>query len=189
MQKMLGEPIDSFSQRRERNRDRKPKSAESRKRGLRVFSGIVRLVRYRVREKGADSEERRCEPSIGKVSRITRKRDTQSGDDGQQSGLARNPDVNHRDHTEVTLHHQEHAYGPRLYRLVSAKRQPELMPLVQQTFQIHCYGGHGAFFAPILHSTALPLSVMVAFPAKIGTPSVNPGDRGPCGLDGGHLRR
>ena len=66
------------------------------------------------------------------MPRLLRKRDAQSGGDGQQARLGGNDEMGQRDIREMALHHQHEAYSPGLDGLVPAEHQPKLLRSIQE---------------------------------------------------------
>ena len=141
MQKILGETIDFLPDRSVGYRQREEKRANACQGSFRVFARIMRCMNGGVGKKCADSQKGRRDPPVGEVPRVLRERDTQGGKDGQQPGLTGDLDMREGHHGKVSLHHQQETNRSRFHGIMPAKRQPELMPLMQCAFQVHRFVG------------------------------------------------
>ena len=98
---------------------------------IRDSSWIVRGVRERVCRESADSKEGRRDPAIGEVTRQSGERHDKDRRDSHQPGLTCHDEMRQGQTRETPAHHQNQADGARLYGLMAAERESELMSLVE----------------------------------------------------------
>lgn len=133
----MGEAVDVTAGSRIGHRDRKHEGAESRQGGFAVLAGKVGRMDGRVREKGADRKEGGGGPAIDEVARERGECHGDGGGHGEEAGFGGNREVRARYGEQMPLNHQQEADAARFYGLVSAKRDAELVTLMEPAPEIH----------------------------------------------------
>ncbi len=133
----LGEPVDTFANRRKRNDDGKEKCAGAGECRLGVGSGIVRLVNPGICKKGGHTQKHSRGPSVGKVSRVLGESDAQGRESSQQPGLRSDRQMRQCEPGDVALDHEQQADCSCFDRLVTAEYQPVLMLLMHNFADSH----------------------------------------------------